>query len=227
MKVNMELVSGVGQQEPVPAVKIPEPEAKAPKGKRKPKDGGTDKYDESGKSSKLKTFLLVMLMVGGFVLFVWNMYGFVNNMRLQNQGSATTNVVYDASDRLDAFMDTEGSATVEVTTEASTEEAEDSPGDTAAVPDDVAIPDSDVDVIDTAVYTSTKGETTTENSGNSSSVVYNSESEAVAALQKEVEEANNHAALVEQELKNAEDMLDSSLQREADLQSQLDGLKGN
>lgn len=149
MKVNMELVSGVGQQEPVPAVKIPEPEAKKPKAKGKPKDDGTDEYDESGKSSKLKTFLLVMLMVCGFALFVYNMYGFVNNMRLQNQGSATTNVVYDASDRLDAFMDTEGSATVEAATEASTEEAEDSPGDTVAVPDDVAIPDSDVDVIKT------------------------------------------------------------------------------
>ena len=51
-------------------------------------------------------------MVGGFALFVWNMTGFVNNMRMDSQGSATS--IIQEMESLDDFMDRDGSAAVDV-----------------------------------------------------------------------------------------------------------------
>lgn len=161
-----------------------------------------DEIDESDKHSKFKTFLMVALMVGGFGLFVWNMTGLVNNMRLDSQGHAV-NVVYDMED-LGSFMDSSdgsGSTTVidaeKIESEVSTDAARDGP-----------------------------------KSGNSSDTMYiepsAGESNDMAELRKKVQDALNEAAFVKQELKNAEDMLDSSLAREAELQKKLNELtKGN
>lgn len=49
----------------------------------------------------------------------------------------------------------------------------------------------------------------------------------IEAIRKQAQDALNEAALVRQELKNAEDMLDSSLAREAELQNRIDELTGN
>ncbi len=57
--------------------------------------------------------------------------------------------------------------------------------------------------------------------------LYTNESEEIAALKKEAEDARNEAALIKQKLKNAEDMLDSSLKRESELQNKLDALNKN
>lgn len=161
-----------------------------------------DEIDESDKHSKLKTFLMVALMVGGFGLFVWNMTGLVNNMRLDNQGHAI-NVVYDMED-LGSFMDSsDGSGSTTVTdaekteSEVSTDAARDGP--TSETPS-------------AAMHIEPSA----------------GESSDMAELRQEVQDALNEAAFVKQELKNAEDMLDSSLAREAELQNKLDELtKGN
>lgn len=157
-----------------------------------------DEEDESDKHSKIKTLLLIAAMVGGLGLFVWNMTGLVNNMRLDDQGYAV-NVVYDMED-LGSFMDSSnssGSVTVPIEQtegEVTTDAARDGPD--------------------------------TETDDKSGSVSYANESEEITVLRQEVEDALNEAALVRQELKNAEDMLDSSLQREAELQEQIDTLTG-
>lgn len=77
-----------------------------------------DEYDNSDKHPKLKTFLLITLMLVGLGLFVWNMTNFVNHMRLDNQGSAS-NIVYEMQD-LNNFMgnsDGSGATKAEDTTE--------------------------------------------------------------------------------------------------------------
>ena len=165
-------------------------------------DDDEDDIDESDKHSKLKTFILVAAMIGGFGLFVWNMTGLVNNMRLDSQRHAI-NVVYDMED-LGSFMnssDGSGSTTVtdaeKMESEVSTDAARDGPA-----------------------------------SGNSSGTMHiepsAGESNDMAELRQEVQDALNEVAFVKQELKNAEDMLDSSLAREAELQNKLDELtKGN
>lgn len=185
MKVNMALVS---EEDEEPMEVRAEAEA----------EEEDDEYDESDKHSKLKTFLLVVAMVGGFGLFVWNMTGLVNNMRLDNQGFAV-NTVYDMEE-LGDFMENMGEGSQASDTPASdktesgvsTDAARDGPG--------------------------------AAESGNAAQVADRDGSSDTAALRKEVQDALNEAALVKQELKNAEDMLDSSLQREAQLQSQLDAL---
>lgn len=155
--------------------------------------------DESKKHSKIKMLLLLAAMVGGFGLFVWNMTGLVNNMRLDNQGHAV-NVVYEMED-LDDFMG--GSAVTDnhvdshedTESEVSTDAARDDPGDDANVPK-VTISAADG-------------------------------TDDVEELRQIAKNALNEAALVRQELKNAEDMLDSSLAREADLQNRIEELESN
>lgn len=207
MKVNMALL-GEEQEEEKPVLeemparkpkKQPEPEPEQDEDEEEPEEepDEDDEDDQSDKHSKLKTALLVAMMLGGFVILVSNMMGLVNNMRLDNQGSATTSIVYEAQDKIDSFFDMgdDGSVTISVDdhkeSEVPTDAARDGPEDEAEAPS------------------------------------YEDESSAIAAMRKQVDEANNYAALKEQELKNAEDMLDSSLQREADLQSQIDQLTGN
>lgn len=68
-----------------------------------------DEFDNSGSHSKLKTFLLVTAMLAGLGLFVWNMTGLVNNMRLDNQGSASS-IVYGIQELGDFLGGSEGSS---------------------------------------------------------------------------------------------------------------------
>lgn len=63
--------------------------------------------------------------------------------------------------------------------------------------------------------------------GDTEAPVYANESEEMAALRQERDEARNNEELMRRQLKNAEDMLDSSLQREAELQNKLGGQGGN
>lgn len=162
-----------------------------------------DGEDESDKYSRLKTVLLLAMMIGGFAIFVSNMTGLVNNMRLDNQGSATTNIVYEAQDRIDSFLGSveAGSATISV------EDHEESGVSTDAARDGPVSEDSD------------EGSEGTEDFG--------SAAEAVEAARKERDEALNYAALKDQELKNAEDMLDSALQKVDEQQQIIDSLNGN
>lgn len=153
--------------------------------------------DESDKHSKLKTLILVAAMVGGFGLFVWNMTGLVNNMRLSTQGSATS-IVYEMED-LQSFLNIgndEESGTVPVSdlTEknSSADAARDGPADSGGASETEVPADTDT-----------------------------------AALMQERDEAKNEAAFVRQQLKNAEDMLDSSLSREAELERQVKELTSN
>lgn len=149
-------------------------------------DTEEDSEDESDSHSKLKTALLIAAMVGGFALFVWNMTGLVNNLRLDNQGSAT-NIVYDVED-LSSFMDMSGSGSVPVDestmeSEVSTDAARDGPSASALEPDNVQA-DTDTG------------------------------SESDSELAKERDEALNEKALTERELEQAAEMLDASLIRE-------------
>lgn len=151
--------------------------------------------DESDSHSKLKTVLLVAAMVGGFALFVWNMTGLVNNMRLDNQGAAT-NIVYDIED-MSSMMDLSGSGSVPVDpaiqeSEVSTDAARDGPASAMAAEQDEEQQDTDRDNAD--------------------------ESE----LQELYDEMANSKALTERELEQAAEMLDASLTREEFLQKLLD-----
>lgn len=114
MKVNMDLLSGTDEEtKPAAAMPVEEP-ADADTGVEEDADDGEEdeEIDESDSHSKLKTALLVAAMVGGFALFVWNMTGFVNNMRMDSQGSATS--IIQEMESLDDFMDRDGSAAVDV-----------------------------------------------------------------------------------------------------------------
>lgn len=159
-----------------------------------PDEDGDDEEDESDSHSRLKTALLVVLMLGGFAVFVFNMMGFVNNVRLDNQG--TPNAIYEELDRLEHFLDVgeDGSVTVSV---AEREESE--------VPTHADRDGPPGGVAETA---SPGSEDTDEDS------------------QKAIDDALNYAALKEQELKNAEDMLDSALRRNDELQQQINQLTG-
>lgn len=159
-----------------------------------PDEDGDDEEDESDSHSRLKTALLVALMLGGFAVFVFNMMGFVNNVRLDNQG--TPNAIYEELDRLEHFLDVgdDGSVTVSVAereeSEVPTHADRDGPPGGAAQTASPGSGDEDKD------------------------------------SQKAVDDALNYAALKEQELKNAEDMLDSALRRNDELQQQIDQLTG-
>lgn len=199
MKVNMALLEGeeevqvalspVKEADPVIEVDVAEDEDEEDE-EDEDDDEDDDEIDESDSHSKLKTFLLVAVMVGGFGLFVWNMTGLVNNMRLNNQGRAVN--VVNSVENLGSFMNSgtgSGATAVdaeEKESEVSTDAARDGPS-----------------------Y---------DDSGGSRIVIDASgdESEDMAALRKELEDAVNEAALVKQELKVAEDMLDSALAREAE-----------
>lgn len=151
--------------------------------------------DESDSHSKLKTVLLIAAMVGGFALFVWNMTGLVNNMRLDNQGTAT-NIVYDIED-MSSMMDLSGSGSVPVDpaiqeSEVSTDAARDGPASAMAAEQDEERQDTGRDNAD--------------------------ESE----LQELYDEMANSKALTERELEQAAEMLDASLTREEFLQKLLD-----
>lgn len=188
MKVNMSMLAGeedaLKKTSAVPKEDNNDKEAQAEE--EYTEDDSTEE-DESDSHSKLKTVLLVAAMVGGFALFVWNMTGLVNNLRLDNQGSAT-NIVYDVGD-LNNFMDVSGSGSVPVdesTTESevSTDAARDGPSAAAAMEP--------------------------ENTGVDSDTTGTSDSD----LTKERDEALNDKALTERELEQASEMLDASLMRE-------------
>lgn len=193
MKVNMSLLSEMDndlKDKNMPAMETGAEDADIEDGDEEDEgdeeDVGEDE-DESDRHSKLKTFLFIAAMAGGFVLAVYNMTSLVNNMRLDNQGFARASYVYDIS--ADSFQNgSEGTAAepagMQRESEVSTDAARDGP-DTAPA----------------------------------------DEAEDAGSLEKKAQDALNEAALVKQELKNAEDMLDSSLQREAELQSQLDALQ--
>lgn len=203
MKVNMTLLSGMDDEQTV--VNTPVSNEKSSVMMDMDTDvededaDDEDAIDNSDKHSKVKTFLLIAAMVGGFGLCLWNMTGVVNNMRLNGQGYAV-NITHEMEDP-SAFMDyADGSASVDISTAGQTESgvtmdaARDGPGlvDTENIPQAGA-----------------------------------NETDEMAALRKETENALNEAALVKQELKNAEDMLDSSLQREAQLRSELNALSNS
>lgn len=150
-------------------------------------DSSEGELDESDRHSRLKTFLLVAAMIGGFGLFVWNMTGLVNNMRLDNQGYPV-NIVYEMENLDDFRNGAEGSAattdtgqTEEVTTDA----VRDGPGPPAVQAAE-----------DTGTVKAPDGDAGT-----------------TAAMQQEMQDIRNENALLKQELKNAEDMLDSALER--------------
>lgn len=99
MKVNMALISDTNEE--LKNTDIDNADVNDTADTSEP-DRDEDEIDESSKHSKLKTFILVAAMIGGFGLFVWNMTGLVNNMRLDNQGHAM-NIVYEMEE-LEDFM---------------------------------------------------------------------------------------------------------------------------
>lgn len=199
MKVNMSVLADDEGEARQPVV-CPDTDEKDIPAEDTDTDEGEDEEDdddddESDSHSKLKTVLLVAAMVGGFALFVWNMTGLVNNMRLDNQGTAT-NIVYDIED-MSSMMDLSGSGSVPVDpaiqeSEVSTDAARDGPASAMAAEQDEEQQDTGRDNAD--------------------------ESE----LQELYDEMANSKALTERELEQAAEMLDASLTREEFLQKLLD-----
>lgn len=160
-------------------------------------DEDDDRYDEdedeSDSHSRLKTAFLVAAMLGGFAIFVWNMTGLVNNMRLDNQGAATS-IVCDM-ENLSSFMDMSesGSCTVDpavLESEESTDAARDGPSSVMAAEADDG-------------QQTVSGDTDEE-------------------LKKAIDKVMNDMALKERELEQAAEMLDASLSREEALQKLLE-----
>lgn len=170
MKVNMSVLNDISLVTPEE-----EPVLKQPVEQTETKDIKQVENDESvrpKKHSKLAPVLLVAGMLSGLGLFVWNMTGYVNNMRLDNQGTAS-NIVYEKQDLLNSVGNSEGSGAEE--NKASADTFSDRPS--------------------------------------SEEKYSNSENNDVDSLRKELEDAKNEAALTKQELKNAEDMLDTALKK--------------
>lgn len=196
MKVNMDLLSGTDEEtKPAAAMSVEEP-ADTDTGMEEDADDGEEdeEIDESDSHSKLKTALLVAAMVGGFALFVWNMTGFVNNMRMDSQGSATS--IIQEMESLDDFMDRDGSAAVDVN----------------EAPEREVPMDADRD-----------GPAASEDDSGQETKTYENESEEMAALRKELDQAVKDRELTERELANAEKMLDAALAREAGASGETDG----
>lgn len=199
MKVNMALISDDNkkQQEPEDDIRkknVNEDTVDIDADMEEDEDEDDD-IDESGSHSKLKTFLLIAAMIGGFGLFVWNMTGLVNNMRLDNQGYAV-NVVREM-ENIDDYesMDDDGessNADDQVESEVSTDAARDGPGE-----EDSENPESSAGI---------------------DNVQHTDESEELTALRNEVE-------LLKQERKIVEDMLDSSLGREEECKAEIERLE--
>lgn len=185
MKVNMSLL-GDGD---APLVET---------GSEESPNDGANKDRRSG----IKIFMAAGAIVTGLGLFVWSMTSFVNNMRLNDQGHASS-VVYDMQNLASFSGDgLEGSAAT------SMDEEEPPAGD--------------------GENPSGSEEAQEEETGSDiSQADYTNDSEEVAALRQEAKAARDEAALAKQELKNAEDMLDASLTREEELKRQLDGLTGD
>lgn len=161
-----------------------------------------DGLDESDSHSRLKTFLLLAAMIGGFGLFVWNMTGLVNSMRLDNQGMA--NIVYEMD--LDDFRDGNDNL--------------------RPAADENMLPEEGGNSVDAArdgPVEKPPDPGGTEQPG--SGAQYMDESEEVAALRQQLADTENEMALLRQKQGVTEDMLDSSLAREAELQGQIDTLK--
>lgn len=154
--------------------------------------------DESRERSKIKAFLLIAAMVGGFALFVWNMTGLVNNMRLDNQGSADR-IVYEMED-LSGRMDEEPDEADEGEPSES-QGSEDDPGGARDGPEDAS--------------GDAAGEEQDKNiPAAQEPVQYGSESEAIQAMKNDI-------ALKDRELEQAAEMLDAALKREAELKKKL------
>lgn len=203
MKVNMTLISDTDERLKTADIKS----VKEISDKKVPVNEDNDENDnedESNRHSRIKSVLLILVMFFGFILFVVNMIGYVNNKRLDNQGQAT-NVIREMED-IDSFMN-----------------GDDGSGSTSID----NIDHTKVEKPTTAVWNNPASDMEDHNAGNPTDTTYANESEEMAALRQETQNALNEAALVRQELKNAEDMLDSSLLREEELQNRLDELSGN
>lgn len=180
MKVNMSMIDDENLK--AKAKQITEPVEEVKEMEAGVLEEEDDEFDNSDKHSKLKTVFLVGTMLVGLGLFVWNMTGLVNNMRLDNQGSASS-IVYEMQELGNFLGGSEGSSATDA-------------GDV------------------------TEGETSTEairdgpEDSSEETKAYANESEEMEALRQELKDAKNEAALVKQELKNAEDMLNSALTRE-------------
>lgn len=199
MKVNMNLLSGTDEETKPAAVPPVEEPANTDTGMEEDtgdeeEAGDEDEIDESDKHSKLKTALLVAAMVGGFALFVWNMTGLVNNMRMDSQGSATS--IIQEMESLDDFMDSDGSAAVDVND----------------APEREVPTDADRD-----------GPAVNESDGGHETKTYENESDEMAALRAERDQAVKDKELTERELANAEKMLDAALAREAESSGETGG----
>lgn len=159
--------------------------------------------DESGKRPKLKAFLLIAAMVGGFALFVWNMTGLVNNMRLDNQGSADR-IVYEMED-LSGRMDEEPEL----------DEDEGEPSESQGTEEDAGgARDGPEDASGDAAGEEQAEDKPEDKPAAQEPVQYGSESEAIQAMKNDI-------ALKDRELEQAAEMLDAALKREAELKKKL------
>lgn len=187
------------------------PDVAAAKNVKTEPDTAKNKTSPS-KHSGIKTFFLVIIMIGGFILFAWNMINYVNNMRLDGQGRAISIVSeMDKANSIDNFMDQSNTDTS--LTQSSTDNMESSTDNmegsanlmSNSVEDNTGISlngfEADTDIV--------------QDDGADLP-------DDAASLKQIAIDAENETALVRQELKNAEDMLNASLQREAELKNQLE-----
>lgn len=207
MRVNVALLT---EEEPKD-VEIPKKQAKTQKPEVLTEDDEDNEIDESNSHSKIKTFLLVAAMVGGFGLFVWNMTSLVNNMRLSGQGQAVS-AAYDIS--LEDFTDDDfgylddAAEMSDTHDDAADAAGRDSPGDRAA-------PEQENDL---------SGET--EETAHMEDVAQEADTDN-SEWKEKARAAEEKAMMTELELKHAEDMLDSVLTENANLKSQLGAAGGN
>lgn len=203
MKVDMALISSMNEKPQTGTDKSAAENTEKPAAVVAAEKKADDKKEEEEvkkpeKPEKHSKFKTFLVVIIMIVGFVLLVWNLTAlvNNKRLDDQGSAVNIVYEMED-LESFMgNTEGSGATNITDKTENE----MPTDT--------------------------GNEDTEPEDDTEDIVYANESEEMAALRKEAKEARNEAALVRQELKNAEDMLDSSLQREADLQSQLDALTG-
>lgn len=198
MKVNMVLISGEPEEEIVNKKGPPEKKRKEKKAAEKPvEEPKEEEEDEVLDESDKHSKIKTVLLVAAMI---GGFAIFVWNM---------TNLVNNMR------LDNQGSPSVVYETDERLDSYTGEEGSGA------------VDVSELSEEETPEDDTVRAGPGDTEAPVYANESEEMAALRQERDEARNNEELMRRQLKNAEDMLDSSLQREAELQNKLGGQGGN
>lgn len=182
----------------------------------------TDGREEKGKLSGKAIAGIILALIIGFCLFTVGLRGFISSLSLADTSAYTPAKSYDASYQAALDASVEDFDTVnQQRLEAKAAEAGSSEEGTGETPDEKEIVPNEPEEYAKEGITAEDLENTTSKDDQIQIL-----QDEVNRLQQEAEDAKNDAALKEQELSQAQSLLEASEAREAQLRSELDALSG-